>query len=52
MKTHKALKITGLVLALVVLFMVGINVIPPKKNLESNPFVVKDGALPMSFLPD
>ena len=47
MKTHKTLKITGLVLALILLFMVSINVIPPQKNLENNPFVVEEGALPM-----
>ena len=41
------MKIAGIVLAAVVLFMVVINVIPPAKNVESNPFVVEKGALPM-----
>lgn len=47
MKKYKALKITGLVLALVLLFMVTINLIPPQKSLEQNPFIAADGALPM-----
>ena len=47
MKKIKALKITGIVLASIVLFFAVINIIPPKKNVETNPFVVEDGALPM-----
>lgn len=47
MKKHRGLKIFGIILAAVVLFWVIINVIPPKKNVENNPFVVKDGGLPM-----
>ena len=34
-------------LAAIVAFMVTINVIPPKKNVENNPFVVAEGELPM-----
>lgn len=44
---HKGLKIVGIVVAVIALFMVIINVIPPAKNVESNPFVVKKGQLPM-----
>lgn len=47
MKKFKALKIIGIVLAAVALFMVVINVIPPKANVENNPFVVEEGSLPM-----
>ena len=47
MKKHVGLKIFAGILAFVCLFMITINVIPPKKNVESNPFVVKDGELPM-----
>lgn len=47
MKKHKGLKIAGIVLAAIVLFWVLINVIPPKKNVETNPFVVSEGKLPM-----
>ena len=41
------LKILAIALATIVLFMVTINVIPPKKNVNNNPFVVKSGEVPM-----
>lgn len=47
MKKHKGLKIVGLILAVIVLFLLVINLIPPAKNVENNPFVVKEGQLPM-----
>ncbi len=47
MKKHKGLKITAIILAVFVLFFVVINIIPPKKNIENNPFVVAKGELPM-----
>ena len=43
-KKHKGLKIFGIVIAV---FMVAINLIPPKKNVQGNPFVVEKGQLPM-----
>ena len=46
-KKGKGLKIAGLILAGIVAFMVTINVIPPKKNVENNPFILKEGELPM-----
>ena len=46
-KKHKALKVLACILAVIVLFFTVINVIPPKKNLEENPFVLKEGQLPM-----
>lgn len=46
-KKQKALAIVGIVLAAIVLFMVIINIIPPKKNVETNPFIVGKGNLPM-----
>ena len=47
MKIRPGLKITGVILLFVAVFMIVINVIPPKKNIEENPFIVKDGGLPM-----
>ena len=47
MKKHKGLKVLGIILAVIVLFFVVINVIPPKKNVVNNPFVVAKGELPM-----
>ncbi len=47
MKKHRALKIIGIILGVIILFFVVINVIPPKHNVESNPFVVEKGELPM-----
>ena len=47
MKKHKKLKITAIVLAALVLFFVIINVIPPAKNVEDNPFIVGEGKLPL-----
>ena len=46
-KKQKALAITGIVLAIILLFMVIINIIPPRKNVESNPFIVGKNELPM-----
>ncbi len=40
-------KIFGCIVAAIVLFMAVINIIPPKKNVDNNPFVVKKGELPM-----
>ncbi len=42
-KKHKGLKIFGCIVLVLVLFFVTINIIPPKKNLEENPFVLKEG---------
>ena len=47
MKKFKALKVIGIVIAVIVLFWATINIIPPKKNVEENPFVVEKGELPM-----
>lgn len=47
MRKHRALKITGLILAAIMLFWAVINLIPPKKNVADNPFIVGDGNLPM-----
>lgn len=41
------LKILGILLVIIVGFMVVINVIPPAKNVENNPFIVDKGELPM-----
>ena len=47
MKNHKGLKITGIILAAVTAFFLIINIIPPKKNVDENPFIVGEGKLPM-----
>jgi len=47
MKKHRGLKITAIILATIVLFMLTVNLIPPKKSVESNPFIVARGELPM-----
>lgn len=51
MTKSKILKIIGVVLvsliAVIMIFFAVINVIPPAKNVEDNPFVVERGALPM-----
>ena len=47
MGKHKGLKITGIILAVIAVFFAVINIIPPKKNVKSNPFVVGKGELPM-----
>ncbi len=47
MKKHKGLKIFGCIVAAVVLFFAVINLIPPKKSVVNNPFVVEKGELPM-----
>lgn len=47
MKKHKGLKIFGIIVAAVVVFFLVINIIPPKHNVENNPFVVGKGKLPM-----
>ena len=47
MKKRKGLKIFGMMIGVIALFFVVINVIPPKKNVKENPFVVEKGQLPM-----
>lgn len=46
-KKYKALIIIGAILLTIVMFFVVINAIPPKKNVENNPFIVGKGELPM-----
>jgi glycerophosphoryl diester phosphodiesterase len=46
-KRYKVLMIVGAVLAAIQLFFAIINIIPPAHNVESNPFVVGEGHLPM-----
>lgn len=47
MKKHKGLKIFGCIVLIIALFFVIINVIPPKKVTNDNPFVKEKNALPM-----
>ena len=44
---HKGLKVISIILAFAVVFWVTVNLIPPKKNTESNPFIVGEGKLPL-----
>lgn len=39
MKKNKGLKILGCIVAVIILFFAVINIIPPKKNVEENPFL-------------
>ncbi len=43
----KFLKILAFIVVAVMVFLVVINVIPPKKNVDNNPFVVDKGELPL-----
>ncbi len=47
MKKHRALKTVACIVLAIVLFFAVINIIPPKKNVENNPFIVEKGELPM-----
>ena len=47
MKKHRRLKRFICVLGAIVLIFAVINIIPPKKNVAENPFVVEKGQLPM-----
>ncbi len=47
MKKQRMAKIIGIILVLLLAFFVTINVIEPKPNVASNPFVVEGGELPM-----
>ena len=47
MKKNKVRKVVLGVLAGIVMFFVLINIIPPKQNVENNPFIVGKDELPM-----
>ncbi len=47
MKKRKTLVVICSILVVIIAFFAVINIIPPKKNVESNPFLVAEGALPM-----
>ncbi len=47
MKKHKVIKVLGYVLASIVVFLLVLNLLPPKQNVEANPFIVAKGKLPM-----
>lgn len=47
MRKHRGWKIAGAVLTSVIVFLAIVNIIPPSKNEEPNPFVVEEGELPM-----
>ena len=47
MKKRRLLKILGATVLVIALFFAVINIIPPKKSVEENPFIVEKGELPM-----
>lgn len=47
MKKHPVLKTAACVLAVILIFLLVINIIPPKKNVDYSPFVVENGELPL-----
>ncbi len=46
-KKRKALRIFGIIILVITVFMLTVNIIPPKDNVENNPFIVGKGQLPM-----
>lgn len=46
-KKRKVLTVLAIILAVIVVFLAVVNIIPPRKNIENNPFVVHKGELPM-----
>ena len=47
MKKHRFLKVFGIIVALIAIFILIINIVPPIKNVENNPFVVEKGEFPL-----
>ena len=47
MKEHRRLKTAAISLTAYFLFLLVINMIPPKKNVEANPFLVEAGGRPL-----
>ena len=47
MKKNKILKVFGVIILSIIAVIVFLNIIPPKKNVAYNPFVVAKGELPM-----
>ncbi len=47
LKRHLGWTIVSGLMLIVATFMLIINLIPPKKNVQNNPFIVRDGELPM-----
>ncbi len=47
MKNFRKTKILALFMTALILFLAVVNLIPPSKNVENNPFVVGEGELPL-----
>ena len=47
MKKHRFLRGLCITLSIVIVFLLTVNLIPPKKNVENNPFIVGEGEFPM-----
>ena len=47
MKKHRFAKVFLSILAVIIVFLLVINILPPDKNVETSPFVVEDGQLPL-----
>ena len=46
-KKRKAVRIIGIILLVITVFLLTVNIIPPRDNVENNPFIVEKGQLPM-----
>ena len=46
-KKRKAVRIIGIILLVITVFLLTVNIIPPKDNVKNNPFIVEKGQLPM-----
>ena len=46
-KKRKAVRIIGIILLVIIVFLLTVNIIPPRDNVENNPFIVEKGQLPM-----
>lgn len=46
-KKRKTVRIIGIILLVITVFLLTVNIIPPRDNVENNPFIVEKGQLPM-----
>lgn len=47
MKRNKIFKVLGIIISCIAVFLIIVNILPPKQNVENNPFIVSEGELPM-----
>ena len=46
-KEYRKTKIFGIIVSVIMVFLLAINIIPPAKAIDDNPFIVGNGKLPM-----